>query len=331
MSGQQSVGGEKMSPFAIVTAVVAGGAAFYFMSEYAGPYRWAAELQMAVLGSFSQKLSFLLAFLMAWAAVGVVALPFRKALGGGGRGAGAATAAGGNPHDSAANLPPLPVAPGQPMTPAAMPPVPVELPPAKRPAGRLADLGLALLLMGGVFAFLGGRDYLRASAAGPSIEPATVEQFEAGRPPASTWVRVDAVPLVDEVVNYGSSRRGGHAYVPLVSAKPASPTTTVFVAGPSETRDGTSLPRGGVRLFAKFGSKTSPSGHVEGLVAKNDLPGPVRTAMEEAGLLQPGDHWVIEAGKDPAKLKSTSGLFLLIGAGAVVVGALLNVGRLRRR
>ncbi len=73
-------------------------------------------------------------------------------------------------------------------------------------------------------------------------------------------------------------------------------------------------------------------GRVEGLVSKNGLPGPVRTSMEEAGLLPAGtDHWLIEAGKDPARTKSIGQTMGLAGAGMLAVGLLLNVNRFRRR
>src|SRR3954451_2006836 len=73
----------KTSPYGIVTGLLAGGLTAYFIYDYSGPYRWVAEAQMSIMGSFSQKLSFLLTFLVVWGVVALIALPLRKAFSGG--------------------------------------------------------------------------------------------------------------------------------------------------------------------------------------------------------------------------------------------------------
>jgi hypothetical protein len=290
----------KASPYGIVTGLLAGGLTAYFIFDYSGPYRWIAEAQMSIMGSFSQKLAFLLTFLVVWGVVALVALPLRKAFAGGA----ATTPPWATPRGGAGNDP----------TPVGYSPAGISTnsgtPVSPKKAGRFADFGLALLAMGVVLLFMGGRDYLRAASAGAKIEPATAAQFETGQPPASTWVRVTGVPVIDATISYGTSSSPDD-YVPLASA----------AEGPFPN---------GVRLYAKLRPRTTPGEQIDGLVTKNDLPGPVRVRMEEMGLLKPGDHWVIDVGKDPARTQSTGQTLVMIGGGMTVLGLLMNIGRVRQ-
>jgi hypothetical protein len=297
----------KASPYAIVTGLVAGGLTAYFMFDYSGPYQWISEAQLSILGLYSQKLAFLLTFIALWAAVAVIMLPLRVVLSGS-RSAPPPWATA--PASAGTNVPPAGSPPATAYAAPTAAPGSVPLAPRKWQSSRLGDFGLALLLMGVIFCFLGGRDYLRASAAGGQIQPATAAQFELGKPPTSTWVRVTGTPLLDATVSYGTGSSPDE-YVPLASTADA-------------------VPQNGVRLFAKFGPKTAANGQIDGLVTKNDLPGPVRVRMEEAGLLKPGDHWMIEVGKDPARTQSTAKIFAMIGGGMALLGLVMNVGRVRQ-
>ena len=62
------------------------GLTFWMMFEYVGPFQWVAEFQIARFGSYSEKLTFVVAFMLVWAVLAVVGYPIRKLVGGGGGG-----------------------------------------------------------------------------------------------------------------------------------------------------------------------------------------------------------------------------------------------------
>jgi hypothetical protein len=76
MAGTQ----QKMTPLMLVALLVAMGLTFYMMFAYEGPFRWASELQLKWFGSYYEKVSFLVTFLLVYGAIMLAAKPLEALL-----------------------------------------------------------------------------------------------------------------------------------------------------------------------------------------------------------------------------------------------------------
>jgi hypothetical protein len=175
---------------------------------------------------------------------------------------------------------------------------------------------LILQVIGLGFFIAGVKDYYHAQHIGPKTA-ITALQLESNQTPASLWVDATGYPLIDGkyVFDAGYSK---DQFVPIVSQP-----------------DGTS--GGTVRLFVKAkggdnigGSDTNP-GLYTGILAKSDLPGPVRVALQKADAIS-DDYYVLDLGATPSSESSGAKVSMYIGGGMAVAGTLIGVIiRLRRR
>jgi hypothetical protein len=166
--------------------------------------------------------------------------------------------------------------------------------------------------MGGVYCFEG----LRAGG----LIPATAADFEAARPPASTWVEVSGRLLRQADIALGESPNPGAPpwtshYMPVVSDawRPGRPVA-VFLQ------------------VSDFGlGAVQPGKPVQGLISVSGLPGPVRARFVEAGLT-PAEHYVlVEVGTDPAFERWAGLVILAIGGVVILAGLGLWLWRWRRQ
>lgn len=155
-------------------------AAAYFAWSYSGPYRWLAELQMRLWGSFQAVLTFLLTLILLFA-------PPLKVL----------QRWGPRPTHSAEE--PVAVAAADSTT---------------QPTGSFL-VWLQVLIAGAVLAFLGIRDR-QTLQPGATASRVSCAELEANGPPESGWLEVDGIPLRDAKVE-AQHNYGEYVYVPLVS------------------------------------------------------------------------------------------------------------------
>ena len=189
----------------VVVFLAAAAATGYFWYSYSGPYRWFAELQMALLGAFSIKLTALLTL----AAVGVPCVSVVKLCQnlserfiGARNGSGDATQLHGDQELYF-------VSPSR---------EPVEAKP-KAPwvYGRLYLAFTAV--MGWI---IGGCFWFSYSTSG-ELSHVTIEDWEAGKAPRSRWVHLHGFAVADLAIKYGEQTRKDF-YVPVLSEnwRPAS-------------------------------------------------------------------------------------------------------------
>ncbi len=267
------------SGIAIASAVVAG----LFALTYSGPYRWLAEVEISAFGAYYPSYTWVATMLL-------LALASRLAFQ-------AARRAG--------------VVAG------------VEVTPEERKA-RAAETAerfrtyrpaLAVLVLGGTLAFLGGRDWIRAQR-GRALENVAVDTLEAGKKPSSSWVEIaDGTVAWDLAIQW----KGGHAsevaYVPLLSRAwvEGKPVGAVLALGSSDLE----LAHGDAPSFT-------------GTVDKLGLPGAVRAAYEDKGFAV-RDAVVLHVQRDGPSKREQSGLtFALLGLATLLVGIGVAVWQWRR-
>lgn len=262
-----------MSPRGMVGLGLSLAATFYFMFTYTGPFQWLAELQLHRMGSYSEKLTFLVVCLGIFGLLALVSLPFRYMA----------------PTGGAA------------------------------PVGQLiGGIGRKLSTRRGIFILIGialtafgARDYRRAAVAGP-LTNLDVAQLEAGQPPQSSWVRAYGYAVTDAAIEYGKSNTKADRYIPVVSRA-------------------NDIHQTGVHLFIKarhddnVPSDPEHPGEYEGLLTSADLPGPVRTSLEQQSLLHGAQYYVLDFGLTPAKKMDRAKTVLLVGAGITAAAILFSV------
>jgi hypothetical protein len=167
----------KLSPFQLLMLLLAMGATFWMMFAYIGPFQWIAEFQLAHMGSYSEKLTFVLTFLVLMGGLMLVTYPIRKALGA--TAATAAAATGGSQGGG----------------------------------GALAG-GLIIALVGLGFLVAGGWKIYRAQHAGAQAT-VSLDDLEAGKAPTALWVTTRGIPLNDVAVTFGGSSKS--KFVPIIS------------------------------------------------------------------------------------------------------------------
>lgn len=147
--------------------ILAGGLTFYWMQTYTGPFEWFAELQLRWMGQYTEKLTFMLTFLVAYGVLALLYLPVRRVLR---SGSGGPAGAGGGRDLS----------------------------------GLSGSLVAGLVGLG--FAVAGAVQYFRAQHAG-ELADTPVAQLEAGQAPASRWVRVSGYAVPDAALTMESNRK----------------------------------------------------------------------------------------------------------------------------
>jgi hypothetical protein len=152
----------------------------YFAWTYSGPYRWLAELQMWLLGSFQVVLTFALTFIL-------LVVPAAKVL---------------------RRWGPRPTAPAE-------EPVAVAGSDSSTRATGPFLIWVQVITAGAVFTFLAIRDHKPVQ---PGATPTRVScaELEANGPPESGWLEVEGIPLLDARVE-AQHNYGEYVYVPLVS------------------------------------------------------------------------------------------------------------------
>jgi hypothetical protein len=157
----------KLSPFQLLMLLLAMGATFWMMFAYIGPFQWIAEFQLEHMGSYSEKLTYLLTFLVLWGGLMLVSYPIRKALGG----TAAANAATGGTQSG----------------------------------GELAG-GLIVALVGLGFVAVGGWKMYAAQHAGAQAS-VLLDDLEAGKAPGAVWVTIRGIALSDVAMTFGGSSK----------------------------------------------------------------------------------------------------------------------------
>jgi hypothetical protein len=260
------------------TAVgIAAAATIYSAFTYQGPYRWLAELQLAVFGGYLVQITFLLTLILCGAvAIGIVQLARRGRL----------------------------------VASASEAQVAAEKSTAERlnQRMRVAQGPLMVIVVGGVFAFVGARDLWLADR-GRTLQHLDAAQLERGEQPAGTWLELRGVLVSDGAV---SARTNGHesVYVPLVSE-----------AWQSGTRVGA--------LLKVPADKDPGAGPYRGGVDPEGVPGMVRAVYEKAGV-DTSQALVLEWRKRPAEAETRAKWFFGIGSIFAAVGGVLLVRELRR-
>jgi hypothetical protein len=164
-----------------------------------------------------------------------------------------------------------------------------------------------LLVLGGTFLFLGGRDWLRAQG-GKQLEQLSAAVLEGGKQPASTWLEVAQGKSVWDAAITWTSDKSTVTYVPFVSAAyKGGPVGAVLKLNNDE------LP----------GAKKDPPSF-KGVRDELGLPGPVAAAYTDAGL-NLAHVLVLHVGVDPARDAESGRLFALIGLAVMLLGAGVGV------
>jgi len=175
---------------------------------------------------------------------------------------------------------------------------------------------LTMQLVGLGFVVSGVMDYTKVSKIGAQVST-TAAQLESGARPASDWVKAEGYPLKDAgaVFDSGYSKE---RFIPITSLPdgPSGDRVLLFV----KCKDGDSIP-----------GDQGNAGIYEGMLAKADLPGPVRVSYEKLKAIS-DDYYVLELGATPDSRRKQGLTKIYIGAGvaglAIVVGL---AGRFRRR
>lgn len=195
---------QRLSPIGWAGMIVGGGLTFYWMHTYTGPFEWFAELQLRLMGQYTEKVTFLLTFLVAYGALALVYLPVRWALR-----SGVATGAAGAGANAAV--------------------------PANRNLSRISG-SFVVGLVGLGFAVAGLVQYQRAQHAG-ELADVPITSLEGGKAPASRWVRVSGGYAVPEAVVTMQTNRNKSCFVPVVSSLTLDPTQSkihLFLKYPDE-------------------------------------------------------------------------------------------------
>jgi hypothetical protein len=274
----------------LVPFLLAGlGVGVYGVWTYSGLYRWMVEGQGALMGEYVQP----------WTEVLAVALPVLLGL-----------LPAGLILFALARLGVFPVPPD----------AGSGLPPGPTPAAAAADqwirahkfrlLGVLLGLMGMAG---GGVIWLHGRSAGPLTDLRAAD-LEAGRAPASGWVRPLGLPLWDQRLDFDAN----DSYAPVVSER--------------------WKPGDKVALFVRVASAPPPPpGPLkgDGMLVVGGLPGPVRTGFEQSRLPPAEHHQVVYLDRTPENEMAIG--VPLFGAGLILllltsgVWAMLAVrDRLRR-
>ena len=172
--------------------------------------------------------------------------------------------------------------------------------------GRLTGLGVTLSLLGaGVY--LAGTGLL----AGKRV-PVDAGALEHGEHPAGRYAELSGRLLADDAVSVteGSRSTGAKTYVPVVSPEwrddqPVRAYLQIDVAAPSLNADDLA------------------TGHYEGMLTANSLPGVVISSLAARGRPATGRYWVLEYRETPAK-KIELGTFMFAAAG--ICGLITAIG-----
>ena len=267
-----SDGQSKLSPLDM--GILGGAIAlnFYWMISYTGPFQWLAELQLKWWESYTEKLTFVITFMVTYGLLALLTWPMRKII------------------KSGSDL-------GQKFD-------------AFGRWGIFAIVGLALAVMG-------ARDWYRAATAG-DLTVVSLEQLEAGRPPASTWCSISGFAVEEASVTFSKGRGSVDKYVPVISA----------VEEASKT---------GIHLFLKMREKEIAAGSMqepatfEGMIFHNDLPGPLRVALERENAIRGDDYYVMEMGATPATKVKTARVLVYIAGGVFVLCIGAGIFQVSRR
>jgi hypothetical protein len=265
-----------LTPFQWMMTLLAGGGAFWMMFSYTGPFQWIAEFQLQHMGgSYSEKLTFLLTFLVLWGGLMAASYPMRKAF----------------------NLNATPDRTGG-------------------SSGGESAGGLIVALVGLGFVAFGGMKIYQAQHAGPKTLM-NLAEVETGKAPPSSWVTVKGIPYNDAASTFGSSTSSKSKFVPVVSGE-------------------NDVKAVGVHLFLKLaekdyavGDENNP-GDFDGMLFRNDLPGPVRVSWEKEGHLK-GDYYVLELRQTPEKEARNGQIMAYIGGAIVGIGLILALVQWLRR
>ncbi len=165
---------------------------FYFAFTYSGPFQWLAELQLKLMNSYSEKVTFLLTmFALIIPVMGIAKLVQMavKRLGPGAGGTVASAAGATEPKPGNLHFPVLPF------------------------------IGLIALGFG---AFM----YWRGATAGP-LTAVSLKDLENGKKPASSYLSIEGVPLWKAMISF--KQTSTKCYVPLVSRDWKGEAVVVYV------------------------------------------------------------------------------------------------------
>src|SRR5262249_31288716 len=148
----------------------------------------------------------------------------------------------------------------------------VKLPDSATDVENWSAVRLVLLIAGAFVAGAGGCDMYQANHLGVH-QNISVDQLNVDEEPRSLYCNVVGNAMHDSVVTYGRNKTAQYNYIPLFSGK-------------SDVR------ASGVHVFARIPSQQSSSadeyqtGSFEGVLERNNLPTPVRRAMERDHVLK---------------------------------------------
>jgi hypothetical protein len=172
--------------------------------------------------------------------------------------------------------------------------------------GRLTGLGVTLMLVGAGVYFAG-----TGLLAGKRVS-VDAGALEHGERPAGRYAELTGRLLDDDAVSVTEGRRstGAKTYIPVVSPEwrddqPVRVYIEMDTAAPSLNTD------------------ELASGHYEGILTANSLPGLVVSSLAERGRPAPDRYWVLEYRETPAK-KIELGTFMFAAAG--ICGLITAIG-----
>jgi hypothetical protein len=179
-----------------------------------------------------------------------------------------------------------------------------------------APQAIVFQLIGIGFVVAGAIDCHRAGRSGALIHIA-VADLESGKAPGSDWVEATGYALNDSAAVFDS----GYAkeeFVPITSYPdgPNGPGVRLFV----KAKDGTII-----------GGSGNSEGKYDGMLAKSDLPGPVRVIFQKAGYIS-GDYYVLDLGATPASQMSAGKFKIYAGSVLAALGVVVGLAsKLRKK
>jgi hypothetical protein len=264
------------------------GGAFWLMYEYAGPFKWLAELQLKWFGVYEESVTLLLTALVLLTPVGIVVWLIRRTM--------------------RFAMPPIEQSQ---ITQSNEPPITPS--PAARVFSNLG-IGAIFILIGLLVLGLSAYQYVRGRGAS-ELSKLTIDDLEAGRVPASRWCSIKGFPVFKLSGAYKSSTSAAQDYyVPVISSNwPLNgPATLYLKVRERELTDDIRFDR------AEF---------FQGMLTPRDLPGLVRTQFEREGPRPAANYYVLELGKTPADLLRIARDLLILGGGMTVAGVIILVAQ----
>jgi hypothetical protein len=258
-----------------------GALAGYFWLTYSGPYRWLAEWQMGVFGAYYAFYTWLGTMLLLFLPT-LLAFQVPRKLGVVSSVVTTPEEVQAHNHERAARW-------------------------------NQRRQPFVVLVLGGTFLFLGGRDYIKAQR-GRELQHLSAAALEAGKKPSSTWLEVADGALVWDASIEWTDDKSKVTYVPMLSSAWSE-------GGPI-----------GVLLKLNGGELKKAQGDVHAFKGESDdlgLPGPVRAAYADAGL-SVANALVLHVGQTPSEDEASGRIFALLGLAIFAVGLGLAVRQWRR-